>query len=115
MASSLGVSVTERSREIGILRTVGGRPGTIRTMLAGKTILIATLACAISAMMAVPIGRVAAESFGTMVVEYPFDYRTSFGGIVAALGVAVILAVVASWAAARRAAKQPVRDALSYK
>ena len=114
MASSLGVSVAERTREIGVLRAIGGRPWTVRSMLALEAMLVATMAWGVAALVATPASRAAAGAFGTMVVEYPFDYRTSFAGMGAALGVAVVLAVVASWGAARRATRRPVREALSY-
>jgi putative ABC transport system permease protein len=114
MASAISTSVVERTRELAILRAIGGKPGAIRTILSSESVVIALLGWLLALVLAQPISRVLSAYFGTALVEHPFDYKGSIEGAGLSLMVAIILAGAATIAVARLANRQSVLEAIAY-
>ncbi|MEM8932448.1 MAG: FtsX-like permease family protein [Acidobacteriota bacterium] len=112
MVSSLAVSVAERHRELGVLRAIGARTATVRGMLTLEAALIGSLGWIVAAAVSWWLNEPLTSVMGDRLVEYPFDARIAPEGLVIALVLAVGLSIIASWAASRKALRQPVRDAL---
>jgi ABC-type antimicrobial peptide transport system permease subunit len=112
MTSAVSTNVVERSRELAILRSIGGTPAAIRRILSSEAITVAILAwtCALllSAVISVPVSNF----FGEALVEYPFDFRFSPLGVAMSFGIAVVLAVLASIAPARLVNRQSVSSTI---
>jgi putative ABC transport system permease protein len=113
LANTLAVAVLERRREIGVLRAVGLSRGQARAM----ALLEATVLVGVAAVLAVPLGwalsrpvvAVAAQSIG-IVVRYAFPWSWLWFAAVTAL----VLALIAAIAPARRAARVDVSAALRF-
>jgi len=114
MASGIGTSVIERTRELGVLRAIGATPAMVRRILAAETLFIALVAWAISVALAPAASRAVSDYFGAGIVEYPFDYRTSVTGIWLSLGVVTALTLLATWGPARGAGRLAVSRAVAY-
>jgi putative ABC transport system permease protein len=114
MASAISTNIVERTRELGILRAIGGKPGAIRSILCSESMVIALLGWLTALLLAQPVSRFLSDYFGTALVEYPFDYKGSIEGALLSLVLIVVLAGLATLAPARLAARQSVKEAIAY-
>jgi putative ABC transport system permease protein len=114
MASAISTNIVERTRELGILRAIGGKPGAIRSILCSESLVIALLGWLTALLLAQPVSRFLSDYFGTALVEYPFDYKGSIEGALLSLVLIVVLAGLATLAPARLAARQSVKEAIAY-
>ena len=114
MASGVSASVVERTREIGILRAIGGKPAAIRTTLCSEALVMALAGWALALLLSQPVSRLLTDYVGRILVEYPFDYSASMMGIAASLALTVVLAVLASMLPARMVSKQSVGESIAY-
>ena len=114
VASTLGLSVQQREREIALLRAVAATPGQIRRMIAWEAAIIALAGSAAGIWPGIVLGRALAHGLmrhGTVPHHFILDYdwlpaaAAIVGGVTAAL-----LAVLA---AGRRAARVPPTLALT--
>lgn len=109
IVNTLGLSVLERTRELGLLRAVGATRPQIRTMVRWESVLIAVLGAA--------LGLVIGSLFGWMVVQALSDLGISQfvipgARLVNAVVLAALAGVVAAIVPARRAARTDVLRAL---
>jgi len=92
------VSVTERTREIGIRKAVGARHGDVMMQVLIEAVVLAVLGGA----MGVALG-----SMATLLLSRIFDLslHITFGYVALALGVSSVVGVVSGWYPASRAAR----------
>jgi putative ABC transport system permease protein len=104
------MSVIERTREIGLIRAVGGTRGQVRAMIRREGVLVSVigllLGLAVGLVLSVVFIRAASASFSGLEFVVPWTVI----GIVAAG--AVVLGVVAAALPARRAARMDVVQAV---
>jgi ABC-type lipoprotein release transport system permease subunit len=113
LANALTMSVLERTREIGILRTIGARARDIRRIFATETIVLATLGW----LIGVPVGVLLNMFLVWMTekiihVEVPFTYPA--WNILLALAGTILLALLITLVPIRRAVRFKPGDALRY-
>jgi putative ABC transport system permease protein len=105
------VSVTERTREIGIRRAVGAR----RSDILSQFVLEAVVLCGLGGLGGILIGVAASKAFGGLSVGglslTPIIQASS---ILAALGVSVVIGVFFGMYPAHRASRLSPIDALRY-
>ena len=106
VASTIGLSVLQRQREVALLRAVAATPKQVRRMIRWETMVIALLA---SAAGIVP-GALLAEALGGALSDRgiaPEDMQVTIGAVpaIAAVASTVLTALVAVAAAGRRAAR----------
>jgi putative ABC transport system permease protein len=96
LASSISISVIERFREIAVLKAMGGRGSSIGALFVTEGVVIAVVGWAMSVVWAPLLSRPLVAALGSAVIGYEFEYRTSPGGVMLALGVALAVALVAT-------------------
>jgi len=114
VASTMGLSIQQRGREIALLRAVAGTPGQIRRMIAWEAAIVGLVGAAAGIWPGTILGRELAEGL----VEHgiaPPNLEVSAGLLPMAAAVAggITAALLAVLAAARRAAKVPPTHALA--
>lgn len=113
VASTVGITVTHRATELGLLRTVGASPRQVRRLVRSETLVVATVAAALGGAVAYAGGAgMLALLRGPMVAEsVSYDASAlSVGGAALAM---VLTSLLASSIAARRATRGPARLVLA--
>ena len=114
LSATMGASVLDRTREIGIMRAIGAQPRRILALILGEATLQAIagliLALALSWPATVLLGRI----IGLMSFRIPLETSFNLTGILACAIVLPLGALLAAFGSARQAAKLSVRDGLSY-
>ena len=113
LASSLGVSVLERTREFGVMRAIGCKSSDIVTTVLAEGLCIALL----SAIVAVAVSRLVSTIVGGVlasVAKQELVLTLSPMGVVMWVTGLLVGATLVSWYPALRAARLTVRDALSH-
>ncbi len=111
LASCMSTAVLERTREFGVMRTLGARAYDIQNSIVIEALVIGGLSWVLALLCAAPLTVWTEKALGA-VVNRPFP--VVFSPIVAFLwvGGVALLAIVASVAPAKRASKLTVRETL---
>ncbi|MEA1672609.1 ABC transporter permease [Nitrospirillum sp. BR 11163] len=112
LAACIGVSVAERTREVGVMKAMGGGGAALVRLFIYEAVVIALVGWAVASALAPVISRPVVARFGQSIIRYPFDYQASSWGTVAGLGVAAVVAALSALAPALAAARTPVASAL---
>ena len=113
VAGTFALAIAQRRRETAVLRALGATPPQIRRLIAGEALLVS--------LVAGVLGVIAGRPFADLVVRVladrgevgpAFAPGDSIVPLVAALGMGVVIAQLAVFAAARRAGRIPPADAL---
>ena len=114
LATTMGLNILERRREMGVLRAIGASHRSILAIVVIEGLTVSLLSSLIAALFAIPISQGLAAFIGSTLfrseVAFAFDPR----GLVIWIAIATILGVAASFAPAWRAARSPVREALAF-
>jgi putative ABC transport system permease protein len=113
LASALTMSVLERTREIGILRSIGARARDIRRIFAAETLTLA----AAGWLIGVPLGYLLDRFLGWLVktvVKVDITLAFPSWNLVLALAGTIVLALLITLVPIRRAARLRPGDALRY-
>ncbi|MEI2608633.1 MAG: FtsX-like permease family protein [Candidatus Promineifilaceae bacterium] len=112
LINTLVINVLERTREIGMLRAVGGTQKQVRRMILVESLLLAATGTAFGILGGIWLGYglVGAMNFAGYIIPYSFPYV----GILVAIAVGLLFGVVASVLPARQAAKLDIVTALRY-
>jgi putative ABC transport system permease protein len=114
LMGTMGMNVLERTREIGVLRSIGAENGAIFRMVVVEGALIGVISWALSALVAIPITQFLDNALGERLMTVPIVYVFSYQGLWVWLVVALVLAALASLLPARNAVRLTVRDVLAY-
>lgn len=114
LAGSLGISVVERTREIGVMRAIGARSGTLTSLFLMEGLLQGLIGW----LLAVPISFVVAQPLarllGQTMIDVDLDFVYHGPAVLIWLGATVAISALFSIGPARNAARISVRQALTY-
>lgn len=114
LASTMGANILDRTREFGVLHAIGARPKDVRRVVVAEGVFLALASCLVAAVPALALTAVLGAGLGNLFFSAPLPYRISLpaAGIWTAL--VILGAVLATEAAATRASRITVREALAY-
>jgi len=113
LASTLGLAVLERTREIGVMRAIGAPHGTIAGMLHAESLAIALMAWAIALAASVPASVALGKAFGAVMFPVPMHLAPDLSGSLQWLAAVVAISVAACAGPSLRALRIPAVRALS--
>jgi putative ABC transport system permease protein len=114
VASTLGLSLQLRQRELALLRAIGATPRQLRRMVRAEAVLVVLPAVALAYLPSGPLGRWLLDRFGESgVVPETMLYEQSWIPTAGAAGIGLITAVGAALIAARGAARVRPAEALA--
>ncbi len=114
LMGTMGMNVLERTREIGVLRSIGAENGVIFQLILVEGMLIGLISWGLSALVAVPITQFLDNSLGQALMTVPIMYIFSIQGLFIWLGIILVLSTLACLVPARGAVRLTVRDVLAY-
>jgi ABC-type lipoprotein release transport system permease subunit len=111
--NTMYAAVAARSPEIAVLLTLGFHPRSVLASFLAESALIALAGGVIGALLALPInGMITSTTNWASFSEIAFSFRVTPGLLLAGLVFALVMGIVGGYFPARRAAKQPVVQAL---
>jgi putative ABC transport system permease protein len=114
LMGTMGMNVLERTREIGVMRSIGAENGVIFQLVLVEGLLIGLISWVISLLVAIPFAQLLDNRLGTRLLSTPITYMFSSQGALIWLGIVIILSMVASMLPARSAVRLTIRDVLAY-
>jgi putative ABC transport system permease protein len=114
LASTMTANVLDRIREFGVMHAVGARPKTIRRIVITEGIILAAVSVLIAMVPALVLTGILGAGLGNLFMGAPLPYRVSTLAIVIWLVLITFGATLATDAAANRASRLTVREAISY-
>jgi putative ABC transport system permease protein len=112
LVNTLVINVIERTREIGMIRAVGGTRQQIRRMILAESLLLAAAGAAFGILAGLWLGHVLVGML--KIAGFTLPYYFPFGGILFTIAVGLLFGVLASLVPARQAARLDIVAALHY-
>jgi putative ABC transport system permease protein len=114
LMGSLWISVIERTKEIGILRSIGAVSFIILSMFTLESVIQSVLSWIIAVPVSLAITPFMANSLGQTMLKSRLEYQYNYEAALIWLLIVVVIAILASIIPARNAARINVRESLSY-
>jgi putative ABC transport system permease protein len=111
MLNTLTISVLERTREIGMIRAVGGTRKQVRRMVVAEALLLAAVGTAFGILSGMYLGYVIVKAMAAL---FPMSYSFPLAGVLAGIAIGLLFGALAAVIPARQAAKLQVVEALRY-
>ena len=114
LAGTMGMNVLERTREIGIMRSIGAVDSVIMRTIIAEGVVIGLLSFGFAIILSVPFTYLLSTIVSLAVFETPIQVVFTFTGYAIWLALVLILSAVASILPARNAAHLTIREVLAY-
>ncbi len=114
LAGTMGMNVLERTREIGIMRSIGAVDSEIMRTVIVEGVVIGGISWVLGAILSFPITYMLSTIVSLAVFDSPIDVHFTFLGFLIWLAVVLVLSALASVLPARNAARLTIREVLAY-
>ena len=114
LAGTMSMNVLERTREIGIMRSIGASDRAIINLVMVEGLLIGMISWFFGVLLAFPISTLLSNAINLALFGAPSGFTFTVTGLLVWLGVVLLLSVFASILPARNAASLTIREVLSY-
>jgi putative ABC transport system permease protein len=114
LASAMSANVLDRTREFGVLHAIGALPKAVRRIVTAEAVFLALSSCLVAVIPTLGLTAVLGAGLGNLFFSAPLPYRISGPAILIWTAVVILSAVLATEAAATRASRITVREALAY-
>ena len=114
LANTMALNVLERSREIGILRSMGaGRP-LLRRLVLIEGLAIALISGLTGILLSLPLTAILDRVMGGTLLGSPLSFAFAPWAAVGWMALVVIIGLISCWVPAESAVRMTVRAALAY-
>jgi putative ABC transport system permease protein len=114
LMGSLSISVTERTKEIGVMRAIGAKTPVIMGMLILEGVLQGLFSWAIALPLSFLLGWPLATLMGEAMFDIALDYQYNLQAVLIWFTMVVVISILASVMPARNATQISVRESLAY-
>ena len=114
LLASQGMNTLERTRELGVLKTIGARPKTILMIVVSEGLVTGALSLLFAFLLSIPFSEIIGSVVGNIAFMVALPRVFSLEGAAIWLGLALVVTVLASAVPAWRASRLIIREALSY-
>jgi putative ABC transport system permease protein len=114
LAGTMSMNVLERTREIGVMRSIGAVDFAILKTVIFEGLFIGLISYFLAVLLSFPITTLLSTIISLAIFENPIDFAFTYQGFVIWLGVVLILSALASVLPARHASRLTIREVLAY-
>ena len=114
LMGSLSISVVERTREIGVLRSIGGTSPVIMTMFVLEGVLQGLMSWLVAVPLAYVVARPISALLGQTIFQTSLDFAFNTTAVLIWLLAVLAIAFLASLIPAHAASRISVRESLAY-
>jgi putative ABC transport system permease protein len=110
----MGMNVLERTREIGVMRSIGAVDREIMRSVIVEGLVIGSISWLLGALLSFPITYLLSSIISSAIFQSQIAVHFTFTGFLIWLLVVLALSAVASILPARNAARLTIREVLAY-
>jgi putative ABC transport system permease protein len=114
LMGTMSMNVLERTREIGVMRSIGATDGALYGIVLGEGITIGLISWIAGILLSYPISQMMCYIVGKSFIQTPMALVYAPEGVLVWLVIVIVLSVLASLIPAANAARMTVRDVLAY-
>ncbi len=114
LASTMSTNVLDRTREFGVMHAIGARPERVRRIVTAEGVFLALASVFAAVIPTLGLTALLGAGLGDLFFSAPLPFRISVPAIAIWTAIAIMGAVIATEAAAGRASRLTVREALAY-
>lgn len=114
LASAMGTNVLERTREFGVMKTIGATPAQVARLVVAEALLIGGLSWLAALGLSLPLTALVGKTVGMLAFRVRLPLEVDWIAVLSWLALAALVAVVATLLPARRAARLTVWGALGH-
>ncbi|MBU2534819.1 MAG: ABC transporter permease [Chloroflexi bacterium] len=114
LAGIMSLNVMERTREIGVMRSIGASNSMVGGIVLIEGLLIGIISWVLAIPLSIPVTLLFNAMLGQMIIDQPLVFVFLPIGLVTWFIIVVVVSVVASLLPAYRAIKMSVRETLAY-
>jgi putative ABC transport system permease protein len=114
VASTMSTNVLDRTREFGVMHAIGARPKAVRRIVVAEGIFLALASLLVAALPVLGLTKVLGDGLGNLFMYAPLPFRVSLLAVGIWTALVILGAALATDAAATRASRITVREALTY-
>jgi putative ABC transport system permease protein len=114
LASTMGANILERTREFGVMHAIGARPAAVRRIVVAEGVFTAIASWLLAIIPALGLTAIMGSVVGDTFMSAPLPFRISALGVGIWSVLVILGAILATEAAATRASRLTVREALAY-
>jgi putative ABC transport system permease protein len=114
LAGTMSMNVMERTREIGIMRSIGAVDREIMRTVIVEGLVIGGISWALGAILSFPFTYMLSSIVSLAIFDSPVEVHFTVIGFLIWLAVVLVLSALASILPARNAARLTIREVLAY-
>lgn len=114
LTGTMGINVLERTREIGVMRTIGAKDSVIMQSVVVEGLVIGLITWVLAIGLSFPITSLLLKIVGDAMMGSALPLTFTPLGILIWLGVVIVLSALASMIPARTAARLTINEVLAY-
>jgi putative ABC transport system permease protein len=114
LAGTMSMNVMERTREIGIMRSIGAVDSIIMRTIIAEGVVIGLISFGIAILLSIPFTYLLSTIVSLAVFETPIQVVFTITGYAIWLALVLVLSAIASILPARNAARLTIREVLAY-
>jgi len=114
IGSAIGINISERKRELGVLRAMGVKRNQMVVMVLFEVLLMGIAGWLIGAVLSYPITMIVGNYFGQIFLQANLQNAVSITGLVQWFIISITVSIATGFVPAWKASWEPLREMLSY-